>query len=304
MPFDRKSLVVPDGTRFEEHTIVTQGDVILGNHVTTEFGILTQGRVFAGEAAKLHGGVDAKGDLRTDNFCLVEGDVACGGNAYLGEKTRIEGHLKVAGDLDVGDDVAVSKGFEAKGWINIRSPVPIVIYLFLYMMELLRMGRGEEVERILHEVEAAQETIQVADVFLYVPDRSTIGLTSSTVRGNLFVGKDCRILGNYTVHGNVTLGPGTRLYGAVKATGVVKLQATSEVQGSVQSTHKVHIGEECRILGNVKAPAVEMFQSATVDGQIVAPEGIKFTTKQSLEMEEKVERYAAGMRDDVVDLLG
>jgi predicted acyltransferase (DUF342 family) len=304
MSFDRKSLIIPDGTRFEEHTIVCQGDVILGNHVKSEFGLLTDGRIFAGESAKIGGHVNAKGDIRTDNFCLVDGDVDVGGNAFLGEKSRIEGKLTVAGDLDVGDDVAITKGFEAKGWINIRSPVPLVIYIFLYMLELMRLGKGEEVERILGDLEAAKETIQVADVFLYVPDRSSIGLTASTVRGNLFIGRDCRVLGNYTVHGNVSVGPGAKVYGALKASGTVKLQATSLVEGAVEAGVKVHIGEEVKVMGTVKAPRVELFHSAVVDGQIVAPEGIQFTTKKSLEMEEKVERFAAGMRDDVVDLLG
>lgn len=304
MAFDRKSMVVPDGTRFEEHTIVAKGDVILGNHVTSEFGLMTEGRVFAGEASKLGGHLKADGDVRTDNFCRVEGDVDCGANVYLGEKTRIEGKLTVEGDLDVGDDVAIAKGFEAKGWINIRSPVPMVIYLFLYMMEMLRMGKGEEVEKILGEVEEAKETIEIGKNFLYVPDRSQIGLTSSVVRGNLFIGRDCRILGNYTVHGNVTLGPGAKLYGAIRSSGVVKLQAESLVEGAIEAGHMVVIGEEVRVMGTVRAPKVEMFQSATVDGEIKAPDGIKFSTQQSREMEEKVERYAAGMRDDVVDLLG
>lgn len=304
MAFDRKSMVVPDGTRFEEHTIVAKGDVILGNHVTSEFGLMTEGRVFAGEASRLGGHVKADADVRTDNFCRVEGDVECGGNVYLGEKTRVEGKLTVEGDLDVGDDVAIAKGFEAKGWINIRSPVPTVIYLFLYLMEMLRMGKGQEVEKILGEVEEAKETIQIGKNFLFVPDRSQIGLTASIVRGNLFIGRDCRILGNYTVHGNVTLGPGAKLYGAIRSSGVVKLQAESLVEGAVEAGHMAEIGEEVRVMGNVRAPKVEMFQSATVDGEIKAPDGIKFSTKQSREMEEKVERYAAGMRDDVVDLLG
>lgn len=304
MAFDKRSLVIPDLTRFEEHTIVAPGDVILGNHTRVEFGLKTEARVFGGENARITGNVSAGGELRLDHFCRVEGDVDVKGNVYLGEKSRVEGKLAVGGDLDVGDDVAITKGFEAKGWINIRSPVPIVVYLFLYMLELLRLGKSDEVEKLLTELEDAREKIQVSERFLFLPDRSSLGLTRSTIQGNFFIGRECRILGNYTVRGNATLGPGSKLYGALRADGLVRVQGGSEVQGTVQSLGKILIGEGVRILGDVRGHEVEMFPSSQVDGKIVAPGGVKFTTQQSLAMDEKMERYTAGVNDDVVDLLG
>ncbi|HLE48353.1 MAG TPA: polymer-forming cytoskeletal protein [Candidatus Thermoplasmatota archaeon] len=304
MPFDKRSLVIPDGTRFEERTIIAPGDFVLGNHTRVEFGLRTDARIFAGESAKIQGAVSAGGELRFDHFCTIEGDVEAKGNVYLGEKTRVEGKLLVGGDLDVGDDVAITKGFEAKGWINIRSPVPIVMYLFLYLMELLRMGKSEEVDKILKDLQDATEQIQIGEKFLYLPDRSSLGLQHSTIHGNFFVGKECRILGNYNVKGNATIGPGTKLYGALRAQGTVKLQGGSEVQGTLETLGKVVIGEGCRVLGDVRALEVEMFPSSVVDGRIVAPNGVKFTTQQSLAMDDKMERYEAGMVDNIVDLLG
>lgn len=304
MPFDKRSLVIPDGTRFEEHTLLAPGDVVLGNYCKVEFGIHTDQRIFAGENAKIQGRLHSGAEIRLDHFCLVQGDVDAKANVFLGEKARIEGKLIVGGDLDVGDDVAITKGFEAKGWINIRSPVPIVMYLFLYLMELLRMGRGDEVDRILKEIEDARETIQIGEKFLYLPDRSSLGLQQSSIHGNFFVGRDCRILGNYRIRGNATVGPGSKLYGALRAEGTVRLQATSEVQGTLEATGKAIIGEGCRVLGDVRAQEVEMYPSSVVDGRIVAPGGVKFTTQQSIAMDEKVERYQAGLSDDIVDLLG
>lgn len=303
MAFDRRSLVLPDGTRFEERTLVVPGDVILGNHSRLEFGLQTPARVFAGENAKILGRLGAGGEVRLDHFCLVEGDVEAKGNVYLGEKARIEGKLTVGGDLDVGDDVAITKGFEAKGWINIRSPVPLVMYIFLYMLELLRMGKSEEVEKLLKELDEAKEQIQIGDHFLFLPDRSSIGLQHSTIQGNFYVGRECRVLGNFVVKGNATVGPGSKLFGAVRAQGTVRLQGRCEVQGAVESTGKVIIGETCRVLGDVRATEVEMFPSSVVDGKIVAPGGVKFTTQQSLALDEKMERFSAGVNDDIVDLL-
>jgi predicted acyltransferase (DUF342 family) len=303
VPFDKRSFVVPDGTRFEEHTIVSPGDVVLGNHVRCEFGLAPAGRIFAGENVHVEGHLKTPAELRLDHFCRVNGTVEAGGSVYLGEKSRIEGKLVVGGDLDVGDDVAIAQGFEAKGWINIRSPVPVVVYMFLYLMELMRLGKSDEVEKLLSEIEAAQERIQVRENFLYVPDGSTVGLTNSVIKGNLFIGKGCRVLGNYVVHGNVIVGPESKVFGAVRAAGNVKVQAKAEIQGTLESSRNVTIGEEVRVLGDVRAETVDMSQNAVVDGRVVAPGGIRFSTQQSLALQEKVERYAAGMRDDIVDLL-
>ncbi|MBI2077610.1 MAG: polymer-forming cytoskeletal protein [Euryarchaeota archaeon] len=304
MPFDKRSLVIPDGTRFEEHTIVAPADIVLGNHTRVEFGLRTEARIFGGENVRVTGAVSSGAELRFDNFSAVTGDVEAKGNVFLGERTRVEGKLVVGGDLDVGDDVAITKGFEAKGWINIRSPVPIVMYLFLYLMELLRMGRSEEVDKILKDLEDAREQIQIGEKFLYLPDRSSLGLQHSTIHGNFFVGKDCRILGNYNVKGNATVGPGSKVYGALRAQGTVKLLGAAEVQGTLETLGKIVIGEGCRVLGNVRALEVEMFPSSVVDGKIVAPNGVKFTTRESIAMDEKMERYEAGMVDNIVDLLG
>jgi len=303
VPFDKRSFVVPDGTRFEEHTIVSPGDVVLGNHVRCEFGLATSGRIFAGENVHVDGHLKTPGELRLDHFCRVSGSIEAGGNVYLGEKSRIEGKLVVGGDLDVGDDVAIAQGFEAKGWINIRNPVPIVVYLFLYLMELLRLGKSDEVEKLLAEIEAAQERIQIRENFLYIPDGSTVGLTNSVIKGNLFVGKGCRVLGNYVVHGTVNIGPEAKIFGAVRAAGNVRVQAKAEVQGTLESSRSILIGEEVRVLGDVRAETVDMSHNAVVDGRVVAPGGIRFSTQQSLAMQDKVERYAAGIRDDIVDLL-
>lgn len=304
MSFDRKSLVIPDGTRFEERSLQAPGDIILGNHVKIQFGVHTPGRIFAGQNVRIEGDVKTPQELRLDHFCSIDGSVDAGGNVYLGENGRIEGKLTVGGDLDVGDDVAIARGFEAKGWINIRSPVPTVIYLFLYLMELMRLGKSAEVEQLLTEIEASQERIQIRDGFLFVPDGSTIGLTHSVVKGNLFVGKDCRILGNFHVHGSVNLGPGSKLYGAVRAFGPIRVQRGAEVQGTLESPHHITLSEEVRVLGDVRAQTVDLFHSAIVDGRLVAPGGLSFNTRESLAMREKVERYTAGIRDDLIDLLG
>ncbi len=304
MVFDKKTLVIPDDTKFEEHTILTVGDVILGNHVRLEFGVMTSGRLFAGESVHLGGDVKTDGDVRLDMFSRVEGGVHSKGDVYLGEKSRIDGTLRLEGDLDVGDDVEIPQGFEAKGWINIRNPIPMVVYVFLYLLELLRLGKSEEVERILKEMEAeADEEIVIGDVYLYIPDGCRLGLTQSEIKGNLRIGAGCRVLGNYVVKGDVTVGHDTRIFGALRATGNVTLADDVEIQGEIQANGHAEVGESCHVLGDLLADSVQMHQSSIVDGTLNAPQGVKFTTKKQKEMEEKVARFEADQLDDLVDLL-
>ena len=122
MTFDRQTLVIPDGTKFEENTIYTKGDVIIGDRCLIQFGIKTDGRIFVGEHVIIDGKLEAKNDIRADIFSRIGGDVKSGGNVYLGEKVKLEGKLSLNGDLDVGDSVEVEKVFglkcESPRWIS------------------------------------------------------------------------------------------------------------------------------------------------------------------------------------------
>ncbi len=304
MGFDKKTLVLPKGTRFEERTIVTSGDVILGNHVKSAFGVKTDGRVFCGQGVELHGDVDCEGDLRIDQSSHVLGDIQCGANVYLGERGFVQGDLALEGDLDVGDDVRIGGQLKAKGWVQKRNPVPLVIYVFIYLLELLRMGQSEEVERILKEMEEADDAeIAVDEIFLFVPDNSDIGLQSTDVKGSFVTKEECRILGNLTVKGDVELGAETQICGALRAEGDVILRRESEVQGDLVATGKVVVGHGCSILGDLKAASVEMYTSATVDGKIKAEEGVSFRTEEQDFRQETAEENVKAFESKSADLM-
>lgn len=308
MAFDKRTLVLPSGTSFEEHHIVSTGDFILGNHVKLGFGIRTDGRVFAGQGAKIEGDIECGGDLRMDQSVHVVGDVASGANAYVGERCFIKGDLALEGDLDVGDDVRIGGQLQAKGWVQKRNPVPLIIYIFIYMLELLRMGQSDEVERILKELEETdEEDIAVGEVFLFIPDGSEIDLQKTIVKGHLDAADGCRIMGNVEVRGDAIIGDDTRIHGALRADGDVTLYPGAEVEGDLTAGGKVVVGEGCQILGDLKAQEVEMYTSATVDGKIIAEAGIQFKTEaqesRRKTAEEKTEEFD-GKAADLVDLLG
>jgi len=292
---------------FEEHTIVTKGDFILGNHVKMEFGLKTEGRVFAGQGVEIGGHIEATDDVRLDQSTHIEGDVTGGANVYLGERCFIKGDLAVEGDLDVGDDVRIGGKLNAKGWVQKRNPIPLVLYIFIYLLELMRLGQGKEVERILAELEEGDDTdITVDEVFLFLPDDSRIGLQDSDIKGHLSAGDDVRILGNLQIEGNATFGSGCRVLGALRADGDVMLGPDTEVQGELRAGGAVTVSTGCQVLGDLRARSVTMYPNASVDGKIIATEGVSFRTelqeRAKATAEDKVEAFA-GKAADLVDLL-
>lgn len=300
MVFDRKTLVIPDKTKFEERTIITKGDVVIGDRCLLQFGIKTDGRIFVGEHVVIDGNLEATKDIRMDIFSSVGGDIESGGNVYLGEKVKVKGKLSLKGDLDVGDSVEIEQGFEAKGWINIRSPIPVVIYIFIYLMQLLKMGHSEEIDRILSEMEESEgDTIPISEIFLFVPNNSIIGVQKSGVDYGLRVGKKCRILGNYDIKGDVFIGDDSVLHGTLKSTGNVFCGRNVELHGNIDSNGDVRVDEKAVVAGNISGNKVYLSKNASVNGMLFAKNGTSFVKTSDYEVEEKVKRFDSDV--DVVD---
>lgn len=301
MGFNKKTYIVPDGTKFDGGTIYVDGDAVVGNSCQVDFSISSE-RLFAGERTKINGNIVTKSDVRIDLFSAVEGNISCGGDAYIADGTRINGKLSLKGDLDVGDNVEIRDGFEAKGWINIRSPIPMVIYVLLYVLELLKRGHSEEVERILQELENNDEIISISEKYMFLPNSSSIG-NDAVISGGLHVGKDCVITGNHRVKGNVTVESGSTIYGSLKASGNITLEDNVKVEGNVEgSTIKVGL---CKIAGGIDGKKVEIFKNAEVAGTIKAPEGVNFFDAKRKKMKKKVERFKekVDVVDEVAELL-
>jgi len=306
MVFDRKTLVIPDNTKFEEQVISTKGDVVIGDRSLLQFSINTDGRIFIGEHVITSGNLHATNDIRIDIFSNIDGDIKSGGNVYLGEKVKVKGKLSLNGDLDVGDSVEIENGFEAKGWINIRSPIPTVIYIFIYLLQLLKMGHSEEIERLLGELEQNDgKTIPISESFLFIPNSSIIGRSKSQVDYNLCVGKECKILGNYTIIGNIYIDDVSEVCGSLKATSDVFCGKKVKIHGSIVSNGIVNISEDTHVFGNVSAEKILMSKTATVQGTLLAKKGISFVDSSQANATEKVKRFEnnADVVDEVKEML-
>lgn len=300
MVFDRKMLVIPNNTKFDEKTIITKGDVVIGDRCLIQFGIKTDGRIFIGEHVIIDGNLDSTGDIRVDIFSNIGGNVKSGGNVYFGEKVKIKGKLSLNGDLDVGDSVDIDQGFEAKGWINIRSPIPVVIYVFIYLMQLLKMGHSEEIERILSEIEENDgDVIPISETFLFIPNSSIIGVQKTKVDYNVKIGKKSKIIGNYDIKGNIFIEENAVVHGSLKSTGNVFCDKKVKVHGNIDSGGDVKIEEEANVAGKISAEKIYLTKTSNVNGELFAKNGISFKSPSKIHAEEKVERFEKDT--DVVD---
>ena len=306
MTFDRMTLIVPDNTKFDECNIITKGDVVIGNRCLLQFGIKTDGRIFIGEHVKIEGNLVANGDIRVDIFSSITGNVRSERNIYLGEKVNVKGKLSLKGDLDVGDSVVINEGFEARGWINIRSPIPVVIYIFIYLLQLLKMGHSEEIENILKELEENNENkIAISEIFLFIPDNTTIGMLKSKVDNNLNIGKKSILRGNFDVKGNVTIESDSVVHGSIVSTGDFYCGKNTAVNGNIVSNNNVKIEEKSSIAGNISGNKIFLSKTASINGELFAKEGVSFISPSKIKMDEKVKRFEteANIVDEVKNIL-
>ena len=259
-------LQIPDGTTVEEHDLVTDGDVVVGGQSTVEFGV-RGANVIAGERVRFGGDIEAEGDCQLDMWCDVEGNVLVGENAYLGERVHVGGQLMVSGDLDIGDDVDIEDGFEANGWIVIRNPMPTVVFLFVYLSHLLRIGEEETAETVLDQMTDGAESGH--DPVL-IPRNGRVGDDAWRVSTPATIGHDCRLHGNVRAE-SLSVGEDNEIFGSLRARGDVDIGSGTEVTGNVttrRGTVKVAAGAHVR--GDVSGDDVHLHEDAVVEGAIRA----------------------------------
>jgi len=273
-----EELVIPDGTHVEEHDLVTDGDVIVGGQSAVEFGVRGRSLV-AGERVRFGGHIEAEGDCRLDMWCEVADDVLVGEDAYLGERVHVGGELKVAGDVDIGDDVDIEEGFEANGWIVIRNPMPTLVFLFVYLGQLLRIGEEEAAEEML----SAMMDDDLEEQPVVIPRGSRVSDDAWQVSTPARIGDGCRLHGNVRAT-SMTVGRDNEVFGGLRAKEGVTLGAGTEVAGNVTTrSGTVRVGPDALVRGDVAADFVELHDDAEVEGSIRAREETTIVTDPVLE---------------------
>jgi predicted acyltransferase (DUF342 family) len=259
------ALRLPSGTTVEEHDLVTDGDVIVGGQSSVEFGV--RGRnVAAGERVDFGGDIEADGDCRLDVWCDVAGNVLAGEDAYIGERVHIGGRLMVSGDLDIGDDVEIDEGFEANGWIVIRNPVPTLVFYFIVLSQLLRIGEDDAADDIAAALADGGEPRNP----LVVPRGASVSDDAWRVSTPARIGDDCRLNGNVRA-AEIELGERNDVFGSLRAREDVTVGAETRVHGDVTSkSGTVTVAEGARVLGDVSGVDLVVHEGAEVDGALRA----------------------------------
>jgi predicted acyltransferase (DUF342 family) len=257
-------LAIPDGTTVEEHDLVTDGDVVVGGQSTVEFGVRGDD-VMAGERVTFGGHIEAEGDCRLDMWSEVAEDVLVGGDAYLGERAQVGGELKVAGNVDIGDDVDIQESFEASGHIVIRNPMPTVVFLVVYLSQLLRIGEEEAAEDLASQlVEAEDDEAQP----LVVPRGARVSDDAWRVSTPADIGDDCRLHGNIRAE-SLTVGEDNTVFGSLRARGDVVVGEDTEIKGDVTTRNgDVSVASAATVWGDISAQDVELHEHAVVEGKI------------------------------------
>lgn len=263
-PLDELS--IPDDTTVEEHDLVTDGDVFVGGQSTVEFGV--RGRsITAGERAVFGGHIEADEDCRLDMWCDVDDDVLVGGDAYLGERTRIGGQLLVSGDIDIGDDVDIEEGFEANGWIVIRNPMPTLVFYFIVLSQLLRLGEEDAADDLAR---ALADGGEVENPPLVVPRGATVSDDAWRVSTPATVGDDCRLHGNIRAT-EISVGERNVIFGSLRARGDVRVGSGTTVVGDVTTRDgEVVVEEGAEVRGDVSCVDIRVHERAEIEGTMRA----------------------------------
>lgn len=266
-------MIIPDYTVMEEHSIVVDGDILVGNYAELGYGLIGNS-VVAGEHAKINGNILSEKDVRIDLWSEITGDVRTKTDAYLGEFVNVKGKLHASGSLDVGNNVKIDGGYEVKGWIIVRNPLPIVLFIFFYMMALLRMGNEEEVEKALEELFSDE---MPASRVMSIPNRTKMDLEMIKTTSRAVIGNHCRLLGNIRAR-SLSMGNQDTLFGSIRTTGGISIGSCCTIHGNLDSREKVRIGRNCRILGKITADSVILHETSKADGNLITANGVTIET--------------------------
>ena len=263
--------LLPDGTELQEHSIKTDRNIVVGEFCQIDYG-LRGADVYVGESTKIREYVWANGDVRIGNWCEIGNDVIAKEDAYIGEGVKINGKLVVSGALDIGEKVEIKEGFEAKGDIEVRNPMPVFMFIIIYLMTLMRIQNEKELDRILDEIFSEEE--EKMKVPLMIPARSRLNLKLFAVPSTMKIGKGCRLHGNIRA-GSIDVQQDSVIFGSLRARSRITVVSGVTVHGNVESGSTVYVKKGAHILGDVIAKSIVLHEDAKVDGTIQAPHGMR-----------------------------
>ena len=261
-----KTCILPSNTELQERNLKTKNDILIGDHCKIEFG-LYGADIAVCECTELYGDIVATGDLRIDNFCEVFGTVICNGDAFIGEGVKIHGKMNIGGNLDIAENAQVEKEFQTFGTISIRNPIPVIMYLLIYIFAMLHLNGEKATEKKLNEFMA-----EVKSTPLVLPPETTMNLAYFTTPTAMDIGANCRVHGNIRAQ-SVKIKRDTTLFGSVSVSQKAKIGVRDAIHGDVAGKD-IRVDRGADILGDLIGETVWLHEDAHVSGIIRATEGL------------------------------
>ncbi len=297
MVFDRSLCHIPEGTVIEEKNIRCRGDVIFSDRSQLKRGIMTEGRVFLGEFLEVEGDIISIGDIRIDKGSKVQGNITGDADIYIGERSVIAGEINVGKNLDIGEGVDVDpNAIDSKGRINIRNPISVIVYLLLYLLELIKKNDSKEVENFFNELEdGEQDSILVSQNFIFFPKGSKIGSHLIKVPGDMRIGHGCQIAADLETSGGLDLESEVQLFGDIECEGDVILGENTVINGTIRTVGDVMIHHAARITGNIRGRNITTTSDTIIDGTLKGEEGIRILPEGGSAIEDRITRFEKGI---------
>jgi predicted acyltransferase (DUF342 family) len=297
MVFDRSLCHIPADTVLDENNIRCKGDVIMSDRSVVHRNLITEGRVFIGEFVDIEGDIVSIGDIRLDKGTKVQGDITGDHDIFLGERCIIAGELVVGKNLDIGEGVEIDpEAIDSKGRINIRNPISVIVYILLYLLELLRRNDSQEVDSFFRELEAGEEeNFLINHEFTYFPRGSKISRSRFEVPGDMKISPRCNIVGDLEVTGSLDLDEEVQVIGDIFSKGNLYIGENTVINGNVRSEGRIDIHHAARITGDLKGSWISTTSDTIIDGTLKGEEGIKIITQTGAGVEERIERFEKGL---------
>lgn len=304
MVFDRSLCFIPAETVLEEKTIRCKGDVIISDRSSLSRDLITEGRTFMGEFVEVEGEIISIGDIRLDKGTKINGNVTGDHDIFIGERCIVAGELVVGKNLEIGEGVEIDpSAIDSKGRISIKNPISVIVYILLYILELLKRNDSQEVDNFFKELEDGhEESILISNDFAYFPKGSKITRSNFQIPGDMRISPKCQVVGDLEISGRLDLDEEVQVFGNVFSKGDLFIGENAVINGNIRSDGRVDIHHAARITGDVAGNWISTSSDTIIDGTLKGEEGIKIITESGTAYEEKIQRFEKGV-DDIEGLM-
>jgi len=192
--------------------------------------------------------------------CMTFGIGLCYIVTPLARQREIAGKLVVSGALDIGEKVEIAQGFEATGEIAVRNPMPVLVFILIYLMTMLRIENEKELDRILDNL--FTEDDGKVEVPLMIPARSKLNMKVFSVPSSMKIGKKCRLHGNIRA-GSIDVLEDTVIFGSLRARSTIRVAGGVTVHGNVEAARAGEYGRGFSVVaGDIRSLANESSENA------------------------------------------